>query len=90
MRLIGAPPPPVAATDAGRGGQRSAFAAVSRCWTALPEPPPPPAPAAPCPGAPGGRRSAAHARAAAWNFLLRAIAAGKIGPLPEKFGVGRL
>ena len=43
------------------------------------------------PDAPGpaGRRSDAQARAAAWNFLLRSMVAGKIGPLPEKFGRGQ-
>jgi hypothetical protein len=31
-----------------------------------------------------------QARLAAWNFALVRIFAGKIGPLPEKFGLGRL
>jgi hypothetical protein len=31
-----------------------------------------------------------QARLAAWNFELDWMSAGKIGPLPEKFGLGRL
>jgi len=37
----------------------------------------------------GGTRRLWQARLAVWNFLLLWMFAGKIGPLPEKFGFGR-
>ena len=42
------------------------------------------------PGAPAGRRSDAHAWDAVWNFLLLSMLRGKIPPLPEKLGAGRV
>ena len=80
------PPSPRRSVVAPARPRVSARAQLVVVRDALPLVVPLPEPAA---GA-AGRSSDAHAREAAWNFLLVAILAGNTGPLPEKLGAGSL